>query len=120
MSKLVYCATPSRLKGKTIEIMDFVTSLGKAPLHPFQALPYERYEGNPKIGREKSMEYCFRLVDICDEFYMFGISRGALDEVNRALKLGKPIEPHFEFDPDWQGLYAELKWEYGNPLNNFM
>lgn len=47
MSKLVYCASPSRLVHRVKDIMDFVTDQGYAPLHPFQALPYERFEGNP-------------------------------------------------------------------------
>ncbi len=62
MSKLIYCATPSRLVHRIKDIMDFVTNQGYAPLHPFQAFPYERFEGNPKIGRSKSIEWCLDLL----------------------------------------------------------
>ena len=118
MSKLIYCATPSRLVSKIIEIIDYVTNQGLAPLHPFQALPYERFEGNPHVGREKSMEYCRRLVEVCDEFWMFGISNGTLEELVHALKLGKTIRLNFEgFDIEWKKYYTELGPTYGNPLD---
>lgn len=45
MSRLIYRATPLRLVHKISEIMDFVISQGDAPLHPFPAFPYERFEG---------------------------------------------------------------------------
>ena len=83
--KLVYCATPSRISNKRKEIMDFVTKQGHGPLHPFQAFEYERFEGGP-VGREKSMEFCRRAVKICDEYWLFGISHGTLEELVHALK----------------------------------
>ncbi len=52
-AKLIYCATPSRLTYKMHEIMDFVKKEGNAPLHPFQAFPYDAFEGNPRVGRGK-------------------------------------------------------------------
>ncbi len=120
MSKLIYCATPSRLVNKIDEIMDFVTNRGYAPLHPFQALPYDRFEGNSEIGRTKSMEWCLRLVDVSDEFWMFGVSIGTLDEVTHAIKIVKPVTLHFDgFDPKWEKFYKELGHKYGNPLDKF-
>ncbi|PIN80614.1 hypothetical protein COV11_03725 [Candidatus Woesearchaeota archaeon CG10_big_fil_rev_8_21_14_0_10_30_7] len=117
MSKLIYCATPSRLVYKIDKIMDFVTNQGNAPLHPFQAFPYERYEGNPRVGRTKSMEWCLRLVDICDEFYMFGVSNGTLEEVAYAIKTIKPVTLQFDgFDLEWDKFYQEIGQKYGNPL----
>ncbi len=68
MTELIYCATPSRLVDKIEEIMDYVTERGLAPFHPFQAFSYKRFEGNPAIGREKAMEFCFRTVEIPDRF----------------------------------------------------
>ena len=67
MSKLVYCATPARLKAKQKEIMDFVTTQGYGPFHPFQAFEYERFEGG-HLGRKKTLEFCKRAIEICDEF----------------------------------------------------
>jgi hypothetical protein len=106
MSKLIYCATPSRLVEYREIIMDFVTNQGLAPLHPFQAFPFNRFEGNPKVGRAKSMEYCLRAVEMADEFWMFGISNGTLQEVVEALRIRKPIQLHFE---DWQP--GDLEWK---------
>lgn len=117
MSKLIYCATPSRLSHKTVEIMNFVTYRGCAPLHPFQALPYERFEGNPIIGRAKSMEWCLKLIEISDEFWMFGVSSETLEEVVYAKKIVKPVRLFLDFDFEWKKYYQELKDKYENPLN---
>ena len=119
MKNLIYCANPSRLKDSMLDIMDFVTENGDAPLHPFQALPYERYEGNPRIGRDKAIDFCLRLIDICDEFYMFGVSKGTLIEINHAIKIKKPVKLHIEqFDPDWRKYYQQLGAEENYPLEH--
>lgn len=121
MSKLIYCATPSRLVHRIDDIMDIVTNEGNAPLHPFQAFPYKRYEGNEKIGRDKSMEWCLRLVDISDEFYMFGVSEGTLIEVVHAIKINKPVILQFDdFDPEWEKFYQELGPKYDNPIQDIL
>ncbi len=118
MSKLIYCATPSRLVHKITEIMDFVTNQGLALLHPFQALPYERFEGNPGIGRAKSMEWCLRLVNVSDEFWMFGVSRGTLEEAVYAAGIAKPIRLKFDgFDSEWKKYYSVLGHKYNNLLD---
>jgi hypothetical protein len=118
MSKLIYCATPSRIIHKMKKIMDLVTDEGYAPLHPFQAFPYKRFEGNPKIGRIKSMQWCLNLIDISDEFWMFGISDGTLEEVAHAIKIEKPIRLRFDgFDNNWERFYKKLGKNYGNPLD---
>ena len=121
MSKLIYCATPGRLSQYKEAIMDFVTSRGLAPFHPFQALPLERYEGNPRVGRAKTMEYCLRAVGICDEFWMFGVGDGTLQEAVEAIRLGKPIQLHFQDwnpgDNEWERYYAQLGHKYNNPID---
>jgi hypothetical protein len=105
MKELVYCSTPSRLSYKMTEILDFVTNEGNGPLHPFQAYPLERFEGGP-IGREKTMEFCRRLIAICDKAYLFGIAEGALDDIIEAKRLKKPITVLIEkFDPEWKKYY---------------
>ncbi len=120
MSKLIYCATPSRLAGKTGEIMDFVTNKGYAPLHPFQAFPYERFEGNPNIGRKKTMEWCFRTVEISDEVWLFGISDGTLGESQYGLKIGKLIVPKLQFDSQGRSLYQKLGSKYDLKLRKII
>jgi len=117
MSELIYCATPTRLVTKIEEIMDYVTERGLAPFHPFQAFPYQRFEGNPNIGREKAMEFCFRAVDMSDRIWIFGVSHGTLQEVNIALAKKKPIELHLHLDSGWRRFYEELGKKYGNPLD---
>ena len=116
MTKLVYCATPSRLSERKEEFMDFATKNNYAPFHPFQAFEYERFEGGP-IGREKTMEYCLRAVEICDEFWLFGISEGTLTELDHALEKGNPSILLYErFDPAWKENYKQLSSKFGNPL----
>ncbi len=117
MSELIYCATPSRLVDRIEEIMDYVTERGLAPFHPFQAFPYKRFEGNPNIGREKAMEFCFRAIEISNKVWIFGISHGTLQESNIAISREKPVELHLQFDPEWRKYYEELGKQYGNPLD---
>ena len=108
-SKLIYMAVPNRLivEDKSIEKqMDVVTKEGNAPLHPFQAYPFERYEGGP-IGKARTWDYCCRLVDIADEVYLFGIGHGTLNETAHAIKKGKPIKLLMDqWDPDWKKHYS--------------
>lgn len=117
MKKLIYCATTSRLPSSTEDQMDVITNQGDAPFHPFQAFPFERYEGGP-IGRERTLDICLKAVEMCDEFCLFGISKGSLLELNHAIDLGKPITLlHKKFDPKWEEQYAKLKDEYNDPLS---
>ena len=107
---------------KRQEIMDFVTRQGLGPFHPFQAFEYERFEGGP-IGRSKTMEFCCRAIKICDEFWLFGVSKGTLTELRYVLKLNlwrkrpKPIRLFLdEFDEDWRTEYEKLKGGFNDPL----
>lgn len=116
MSKLIYCATPARLNSKRKEIMDFVTSQGYGPFHPFQAFEYERFEGGV-LGREKTLEFCKRAVEMCDEFWLFGVSNGTLQELTCAQRLKKPVKLFIDvFDLEWEHNYENLKEQYRNPL----
>jgi len=115
---LVYCATPSRIAGKRDEICSFIVDNGGLPFHPFYAFPFQYYEGHPNVGREKTMAVCLEAVENCDEFWLFGISKGTLEELVHAIKKGKKIKTFMEkFDPDWRTTYQELGDQYGNPLN---
>ena len=117
---LIYCATPARLSDKKKEIMDFVTKQRLGPFHPFQAFEYERFEGGP-IGREKTMEFCCRAIDICDEFWLFGISEGTLSELCYALENNKSIRLFLdEFDKDWREEYEKIKDKFNDPLSKLI
>jgi hypothetical protein len=85
---LVYTACPSRLADRTGEILTFVAGQGQAPLHPFQALPYKFFEGGLP-GRERTLNWCCRLVDICDEFWLFGLSDGTKFELEYLIQQGR-------------------------------
>lgn len=96
--------------------MDFVTKHGFGPFHPFQAFEYERFEDGP-VGRKKTMEFCCKAVDMCDEFWLFGISEGTLTEFDRASKNKKPVRLFLDFfDKDWQSEYNKFKDKFNNPL----
>ena len=82
---LVYCATPARLSNQKHNIMEFVINKGKAPLQPFNALPIEYFE-TPEINRADTLALCCKLVDACDEFWIFGISEGTLTEAEYFFK----------------------------------
>lgn len=119
---LIYCATPARLVDRMHAVMDFVTQQGLGPFHPFQAFEYHRFEGGP-IGRKKTMAFCCRAINICDEFWMFGVSEGTLTELcyvlkrNKNRKHPKPIRLFLdEFDPAWKTEYTKLKDQFGDPL----
>ncbi|MBS3149465.1 hypothetical protein J4455_02105 [Candidatus Woesearchaeota archaeon] len=102
----------------TETIVDYVAKEGYAPLHPFLAMPYKYFEGGI-VGRNKTIEYCFRLVDICPHFWLFGISEGTLEELSRAQSSDKIFRfPFLHFDPEWNEFYQNLASKYGDPLAN--
>ncbi len=108
--KLVYCATPARMSNRMDEIIEFTSGRGYAPMHPFKALPYEYFEGNPNVGRKYTMKYCIKLIDVCDEFWMFGVSEGTLDELSYAIKINKPIKLFLDaFDKNWKEIANSKK-----------
>lgn len=125
--KLIYTAYPSRfLKGTdtpSIEnIMQFIAEQGHGALHPFNALPYEYFEGGI-LGRKRSMEMCFRLITICDEFWVMGISEGVFLELAYVLQWNKeakqqgkgpkPIRSFVDqFDPEWQQYLAQYAAQF--------
>ena len=120
--EIVYCATPSRMRDKVEEILDFVQGKGLYPFHVFLAFPHQRFEDNPAVGREKAMKICLRTIDFCDRFWLFGISEGTtLIELEYVLvnnlylpgNCRKPIEFYFQlFDPRWEEMLKELEEEY--------
>lgn len=113
--QLAYCASPARITENKESIIEYVSSIGFAPFHPFISFPYEKFEGNGKIGREKSMEYCKRMVKSCDIFFLFGISEGTLlEELPVAVESGIPIILNKEFDQKWDKKTKEFAKLPGN------
>lgn len=99
--KLIYCAIPSRMsKILSKEINLFVMSFSEFPFNPFMAFPLELYENGP-MGREKTLDYCKKFVEICDEFWLFGLSEGTIEELERAISANKKIKTFSNFDKEW-------------------
>lgn len=117
---MVYCATPSRFASRKDEICKYVVEQGALPFHPFFAFPLEYYEAHPKVGRQKSMQACFDAVKNCDEFWMFGVSTGTMQELLVAKQENKAIKLLLDFDPDWKKFYAEIGPKFGNPLEGML
>jgi hypothetical protein len=110
--QLVFASTPSRMVDRTDEIMRFVSEQGKACLHPFNAMPFEYYEGGA-LGRDKTLDVCHRLIAACDELWLFGISDGTMFEVEEFLarKPDSDALQRFrsyvtEYDDEWQHYFA--------------
>ena len=108
---LIYLSQPARLGGATAvenreRVIEAVTNRNLTVIHPFEAFPYERFEGAPNVGRERAMAYCCKLIDICEAgLAVTGISEGTLLETEYLLKHW-PQRPLLnlieEFDPDWR------------------
>jgi hypothetical protein len=111
---LTYCALPSRLYHLTEQTYNFVLENKHAPLHPFKAFEQgQAFGDNGIFGRERVIEFALRMVGICDQLYLFGISDGTLQETRKALDLNIPVKLHIErFDLDWRRYYHELKPKY--------
>lgn len=116
MVDLVYCSTPARLLHLKNHIKRFVSERNGVPFHPFDAFPYEYFEG--KFGRDIVKPFYLRGVEFCDRFSLFGVSDGSLRELSYAIEIGKPIELHHKkFDENtWERFYDELGAKYNNPL----
>ena len=91
--KLIYCATPKRIFHKSNEIINKVLSTGNAPFFPFFSFPINIFEDGP-IGREKTINFCLKSIEICDELWFFGLSEGTILELNHAKNIGKKNKIH--------------------------
>jgi len=56
-----------------------------SPLHLFSFM-----ENDDK--REEILQVCFRLIDICDEVWVYGDSEGCRREAKYAKSVGKPVK----------------------------
>lgn len=107
--ELVYCAIPSRMESLSQEIEEYVMHEGKAPFNPLRAFPRQYFEDNCCIGRKRTLVFCKRAIQMCDAFYLFGISQGtSIVELPYARKLKKPITPVTLFDEHWNNYAQEL------------
>ena len=110
--KKIYASTPFRLANKINEICDFIQVQGHFPIHPFNALPLNRYSYD-NFNRDDIMDVCYGLVDLSDELWIFGIGSGSLDEIKYAKFLQKPVESYIkQFDSDWEKYSKKYKINY--------
>ena len=92
---MVYCAYPTIEQKQNPSLRDkiteFVQAEGYAPVVPFYALPVEFYT-EENYSYEQLLYYCTRLIDACEELWVFGLSKGVAIEINHALKKNIPIK----------------------------
>ncbi len=63
------------------------------------------------------MEWCLKLVEVCDEVWLFGISEGTLQEAAHALQKNKPLKICGEgFDLEWKEFSEKFGSVYGEVL----
>lgn len=122
MRKIVYAATPFRLAHRTDHICDFIESQNCIPLHPFNALPLERYNYD-RYSKKEIYKICFKLVDISDELWIFGLGSGSLKEWQRAKERGKHRRVALAyFDLQWKEYAKKEKYKrlYGEALTEVL
>lgn len=126
--KLVYVAMPSRLAKIKEQVIDYVDNRISKWIHPLHSLPYEYFEGGG-ASREETMNFCCKLIDYCDEMWLFGISDGTLTELDYFLSRNRTyLEENKlkilvkEFDPNWKeilkknNIYEPLRTKHHEAL----
>jgi guanylate kinase len=116
MKQIMYCATPTRIRHLQAGVKALARANGFAPVFPFDCAPYDDFEGDPKVGRYRTLKLNIDFQNACDVTGVFGISKGVLGEINNALNVGQPIRTFPHIDLAWDTAAADLKGEYGDPL----
>ena len=57
------------------------------PISPLHLFSFMENDDN----REEILQVCFRLIDICDEVWIYGDSEGCRSEAKYAKSVGKPV-----------------------------
>lgn len=119
--KIMYCATPSRLKHLRRKIIRIAKRAGYTPIFPFDVGSYEDLEGNPAIGRPKTLKFMANIMKCCDAVGIFGISDGTMYELFEALASkfsafnpDKEIRVFYGLDPKWEEEYKIHEKKYGD------
>ena len=86
-----YASNPKLNKEKVEKIAKYMVRKGITPLSPLHLFSF--YEGDS--NREEIMKICKYLIDIADEVWIYGDSKGCLEELKYAKKKGKPIRLMF-------------------------
>jgi hypothetical protein len=70
------------------------------------------------------LEFCCRAIEMCDEFWLFGVSEGTLVELTHVINFNKNnlINPKIIrylyklFDPEWKDYYEKYRNRFADPL----
>ncbi len=114
--KIIYCALPTRLRKRGEEAKVLMRKKGYAPTVPFDALGYEDSEGNPRIGRARTLKFDIGILDSCDDMGILGIAEGVMKETRHWLDREGEFRVFVDFDPEWEKYYDNLKDEFGDVL----
>lgn len=90
--------------GLSRRIQEFVRDSRRSPFYPHDAFPREYFEEG-LAGRSGTIAFCCRAVEMCDEFWVFGISEEVIVQLGHALRCAKPVSllyGHKQFDGDWR------------------
>jgi hypothetical protein len=60
------------------------------PISPLHLFSFMKDDSN----REEILQVCFRLIDICDEVWIYGDSEGCRMELEHARSIGKVVRVH--------------------------
>ena len=60
------------------------------PISPLHLFSFTKDDSN----REEILQVCFRLIDICDEVWIYGDSEGCRMELEYARSIGKVVRVH--------------------------
>ncbi len=112
--RVMYCAMPTRLQHIKPHVQKIAFECGYAPTIPFDVGPYEYFEGNPRIGRDRTLKFMIDYMKICQSVGIFGISDGVMGELEVALDEGKEIRVFPGLDPEWDKMYEQLKCKYSD------
>ncbi len=113
--KIVYPIVPSRFTDeKWDKILDFIREEGCTPFDHRRGTPFSDFEFG--IGREKTLRFMINIMRQCDAAWIFGVSEGCLGELNSAFYNGMEISGFYNFDPEWEKYYGELKQKYADPI----
>jgi guanylate kinase len=111
-TKIMYCATPSRLRHKSGEVKEFARKMGYVPVIPFDVGPFEEFEGG-KIGRARTIALMLQLERGCDATGVFGLSDGTMLEFEDAIIRRQEVRLIPELDPEWDMRKDGYNKQYG-------
>ncbi len=110
-AKMMYCAIPTRLRHRADEAYALAKKMGFVPVIPFNAGPYEDFEGG-LLGRERTIEFMLHIQRFCDTCGFFGISEGTVGELRDALARKQDVRVIYGFDPEWEKHEADFRAAY--------